>query len=108
MGGLWLASLMAGAETEQNCETNPAAELMRLKSAGTHETNDGLPRKPVVDLGQKDLALRGPTGISCQEFALGEFLVELCARSCFQQWQVLHPASEDRCTATNGGEKWSL
>ena len=24
MGGLWLASLMAGAESEQNCETNPA------------------------------------------------------------------------------------
>ena len=31
MGGLWLASLMAGAESEQNCETSPAAELMSLE-----------------------------------------------------------------------------
>ena len=32
MGGLWLASLMAVAESEQNCETSPAAEIMSLEA----------------------------------------------------------------------------
>ena len=67
----------------------------------------------VVDLGQKDLALREPTGrsfardggVSSQEFAVGEFFVEDWARSCFQQWQELHPASEDRRAAADGGEE---
>ena len=140
MGGLWLASLMAGAESEQNCETNPAAELMSLKGRTAERITFGVDSgaaltvigkdvqgrtrrmtdcqgNPVVDLGQKDLALRGPTGrsfckgdcgVSSQEFAVGEFLVEDWARSCFQQWQELHPASEDRCAAVNGGAKWSL
>ena len=91
MGGLWLASLMAGAESEQNCEMNPAAELMSLEgrtveritfgvdsgAALTVIGKDEYPRvqgltrrmtdcqgNPEVDLGQKDLALRGPTGRS--------------------------------------------
>ena len=31
MGGLWLASLTAVAESEQRCETSPAAEIMSLE-----------------------------------------------------------------------------
>ena len=31
MGGLWLASLMTGAESVQNCETSPASEIMSLE-----------------------------------------------------------------------------
>ena len=145
MGGLW--SLTAVAESEQNCETNPAAELMSLECrtaeritfgvdsgaaltvigkdvAAEYPRVQGLTRRmtdcqgnPVVDLGQKDLALRGTDkqefrkgdcGVSSQEFAVGEFLVEDRARSCFQQWQELHPASEDRCAAADGGEEWCL
>ena len=31
MGGLWLASLTAVAESEQKCETSPASEIMSLE-----------------------------------------------------------------------------
>ena len=62
----------------------------------------------MVDLGQKDLALGGPTGGSFARVTVGEFFVEGWARSCFQQWQELHPASEDRCAAADGGEEWGL
>ena len=31
MGGLWLASLLAVAESEQRCETSLAAEIMSLE-----------------------------------------------------------------------------
>ena len=88
MGGLWLASLVAGAESVQNCETSPAAELMSLEGrtaerisfgvdggaaltvigkdvAAEYPTVQELTRRmtdcqgnPVVDLGKKDLALR--------------------------------------------------
>ena len=94
MGGLWLASLMAGAESVQNRETSPASEIMSLEGhtaeritfgvdsgaaltviwkgvAAEYPRVQGLTRRmtdcqgnPVVDLGQKDLALRGPTGRS--------------------------------------------
>ena len=83
---------MAGEESEQNCETNPVAELMSLEGRTAERITFGVdsgaaltvigkdvaveyPRvqgltrrmtdcqgKPVVDVGQKDLALRGPTG----------------------------------------------
>ena len=139
---------MAGAENVQNCETSPASEIMSLEGhtaeritfgvgsgaalavigkdvAAEYPRVQGLSRRmthcqgnPVVDLGQKDLALRRPTGrnfavkgdggVSSQEFAVGELLVEDRARSCFQQWQELHPASEDRCAAADGGEEWGL
>ena len=96
MGGLWLASLTAGAESEESCETNPAAELMSLEGrtaeritfgvdsgaaltvigkdvAAEYPRVQGFTRRvtdcqgnPVVDLGQKDLALRRPT---CRSFA---------------------------------------
>ena len=87
------------------------------KGAGTHETNDGLPRKPSGGPGTERSGFegtdrqefcKGDCGVSSQEFAVGEFLVEVWARSCFQQWQELHPASEDRCTAADGGEEWGL
>ena len=146
MGGLWLASLMAGAESEQNCETSPAAELMRLEGhtaeritfgvdsgaaltvigkdvAAEYPRVQGLTRRmtdcqgtPVVDLGQ-NLALRGPTGRSFARVTVAsvpknllsvEFLIEDWARSCSQQWQELHPASEGRCAAADGGEEWCL
>ena len=86
MGGLWLASLTAGAVSEQSCETSPPTEIMRITfgvdsgAALTVIGKDvaaGFPRvqglarrmtdcqgNPVVNLGQKDLALRGPTGRS--------------------------------------------
>ena len=80
MGGLWLASLTAVAESEQRCETSPAAEIMSLEghaaeritfgvdsgaaltvigkdvaaehslNAGTHEADDGLPRSRCGEL----------------------------------------------------------
>ena len=79
MGGWWLASLTAGAESEQRCETSPAAEIMSLEgltaerttfgvdsgaaltvigkdeaaeypSAGTRETSEGLPRESCGEL----------------------------------------------------------
>ena len=79
---------MAGAESEQNCETSPAAELMSLEGrtaeritfgvdsgaaltmigkdvAAEYPRVQGLTRRmtecqgnPAVDLGQKDLALK--------------------------------------------------
>ena len=55
-----------------------------------------------------DCLCKGDGGVSSQEFAVGEFLVEDWARSCFQQWQELHPASDDRCAAADGGEEWGL
>ena len=94
MGGLWLASLMAVAESEQKCETSPAAEIMSLEGRTAERITSGVdsgaaltvigkdvaaeyPRvqgharrmtdcqsDPVVNSGQKDLALRGPTGRS--------------------------------------------
>ena len=108
------------AESEQNCETNFAAELMSLEGRTAERITFGVDSGAALvigkELGQKDLALRGPTGgsfagvtgVSSQEFAVGEFFVEDWARSCFQQLQELHLASEDRCAAANGGEKWSL
>ena len=42
MGGLWLASLMPGAESEQNCETNPAAELMSLEGCTAERITFGV------------------------------------------------------------------
>ena len=96
-GGLWLASLTAGAESEQSCETSPAAEIMSLEChkaeritfgvdsgaaltviendvAAEYQRVQGLARRmtdcqgnPVVNLEQKDLALRGPTGRSFEE-----------------------------------------
>ena len=94
MGGLWLASPTAVAESEQRCETSPAAEIMSLEGHAaeriTFEVDSGAalmvigkdvaaeyPKvqghakrmtdcqgNPVVNIGQKDLALRGPTGRS--------------------------------------------
>ena len=94
MGGLWLASLTTGAESEQSRETSPAPEIMSLEGhtaeritfgvaggaaltvigkdvAAEYPRVQGLTRRmtdcqgnPLVDLGQKDLALRGPTGRS--------------------------------------------
>ena len=94
MGGLWLASLTAVAESEQRCETSPAAGIMSLEGRAAERITFGVdsgaaltvigkdvaaeyPRVQghtrrmtdcqgnlVVKLGQKDLAMRGPTGRS--------------------------------------------
>ena len=94
MGGLWLASLTAVAVSEQRCETSPAAEIMSLEGHAVERITFGVDSgaaltvigkdvaaecpgvqghvrrmtdcqgNPVVNLGQKDLALRGPTGRS--------------------------------------------
>ena len=88
MGGLWLASLTAGAVSEQSCETSPPTEIMSLEGrtaeritfgvdsgaaltvigkdvAAEYLRVQGLARRMtdcqgnlVVNLGQKDLALR--------------------------------------------------
>ena len=105
MGGLRLASLMAGAESVQNCGTSPASELMSLEGrtaeritfgvdsgaaltvigkdvAAHYPRVQGLTRRmtdcqgsPVVGLGQKDLALRGPTGRSFARVKTGHEVV---------------------------------
>ena len=92
MGGLWLSSLTAAAESEQRCETSPAAEIMSLEGHAAERITFGVdsgaaltvigkdvaaeyPRvqgharrmtdcqgNPLVNSGQKDLAWRGPTG----------------------------------------------
>ena len=115
MGGLWLASLTAGAESEQSRETSPAPAIMSLEGhtaeritfrvdsgaaltvigkdvAAEYPRVQGLARRmtdcqgnPVVNLVQKDLALMGTdrqefckcdSGVSSQELAVGELLVE--------------------------------
>ena len=109
MGGLWLASLTAVAESEQRCETSQAAEIMSLEghaaeqitfgvdsgaaltvigkdvAARTGETNDGLPREPCGKLGaerprfeETDMQefCKSDRGVSSQELAVGELLVE--------------------------------
>ena len=88
-----MAGEPAGAESEQNCETSPA-EVMSLEGCtaerltfgvdsgaaltvigkdaaaeyprvhGTHETNDGLPRKSSGGLGTERLGFEGTTGRS--------------------------------------------
>ena len=95
MVGLWLASLTAGTESEQSCETSPAAEIMSLeghaaeritfgvdsgcgldgdrkgrgsrvpKSTGTREMNDGLPRE---SCGELEAQRNGFEGTDRQEF----------------------------------------
>ena len=47
-------------------------------------------------------------GVSSQELAVSELLVEDQARSGLQQWQELHPASEDGCAAAESGEEWEV
>ena len=92
-----------------------AAEYPRVQGL-TRRMTDCL-GNPVVNLEQKDLALRGSTGRSfarvtvasvAKNFAVGELLVEDRAWGCFQQWQELHSASEDWCAAADGGEEWGL
>ena len=52
MGGLWLASLTAVAESEQRCETSPAAEIMSLEghAAELVKTSETWNSRPVRDM----------------------------------------------------------
>ena len=56
MAGFWLASLTAGAESEQNCETNPASELMSLEGRTAERITFGVDSGAALSVIGKDVA----------------------------------------------------
>ena len=60
MGGLWLASLLAGAESVQNCETSPAAELMSLEGHTAERITFGVDSGAALTVIGKDVAAEFP------------------------------------------------
>ena len=134
-------------ESEQRCETCPAADIMSLEGDAAERITFGVDGgaaltvigkdveaeypgvqgharrmtdcrgNPVVNLGQKDLALRGATGRSFARVTVASVAKNLLSVSSllktghevfFQQSEELHPTSEDRCAADDGGEEWGL
>ena len=59
MGGLWLASLMAGAESVQKCETSPASEIMSLEGHTANRITFGDDSRAALMIG-KDVAAEYP------------------------------------------------
>ena len=64
MGGLWLASLTVGGESEQSRETSPAPEIMSLEGRTAGRITFGVDSGAALTVIGKDVALRGPTGRS--------------------------------------------
>ena len=98
MGGLWLASLTAGA-----------AEYPRVQGLARRMTD--CQRNLVVNLGQKDLALRGPTGRSFARVTVASIAKNLLSVSSllktghevvFSSGKSYIRQSEDRCAAADG------
>ena len=56
MGGLWLKSLMAGAESAQNCETSPASEIMSLQGHTAERITFGVESGAALTVIGKDVA----------------------------------------------------
>ena len=74
MGGLWLASLTAVAESEQMCDTSPAAEIMGLEGHAAERITFGVDSGAALTVIGKDVA--ADRGVSSQELAVGELLFE--------------------------------
>ena len=60
MGGLWLASLMAGAESVQNCETSPASDIMSLEGRTAERITFGVDSGAALTVIGKDVAAEYP------------------------------------------------
>ena len=60
MGGLWLASLTAGAESEQRCETRPTAEVMSLEGRTAERITFGVDSGAALTVTGKDVAAEYP------------------------------------------------
>ena len=60
MGGLLLASLKAGAESEQNCETDSAAKLMSMEGRTTERSTFGVDSGAALTVIGKNVAAECP------------------------------------------------
>ena len=56
MGGLWLASLTAGAESEQSRETSPAPEITSVEGHTAERITFGVDSGAALTVNGKDVA----------------------------------------------------
>ena len=79
MGGLWLASLTAGAESEQSRETSLAPEITSLEGHTaeriTFGVDSGAERRGFEGTDRQEFC-KNDRGVSSQELAVGELFVE--------------------------------